>query len=306
MTMLYGSLFIFISIFTHALITLLGAKRSHVQSRIDAYLHTTPPTTLAEVDAKLESPFYKRVFVPMWDQLKRSYKKRLKTEEASKLELKLMRAGQPFQLSPVDFKIVQFALGLGFPLFGLGYGLLTNNTMTINLVLMGLGLMVALVLPNYYLKIKAEKRSKMAVKELPDMLDLLTISLEAGLGFDAALSQVVSKKQGVLSDEFKLCLEEMRIGKTRKEALNAVSDRIQSDELRTLIYNIVQAEKLGIGMVSVLRVQSEDLRELRKQRAEESAMKAPIKMMFPLVLFIFPSLFIILLGPALIQFMESF
>ncbi|WP_337019521.1 type II secretion system F family protein, partial [Oceanobacillus massiliensis] len=152
---------------------------------------------------------------------------------------------------------------------------------------------------------KIQKRSQIAGKELPDILDLLTISLEAGLGFDAALSKVVSKKQGEVIKEFKIALEEMRLGQTRKEALNSINDRLSSSELKGLIYNIIQAEKLGVGMVSVLRVQTEEIREYRRQKAEETAMKAPIKMMFPLVLFIFPTLFIVLLGPAMIQLLGS-
>lgn len=126
------------------------------------------------------------------------------------------------------------------------------------------------------------------------------------IGFDAALHQVVAKKDGILAQEFKTVLEEMRLGKTRKEALTGLSDRIVSVELRAFAASIIQAEKLGVGMVSVLRVQTEDLRLARKQKAEEKAMKAPIKMMFPLVLFIFPTLFIILLGPAVLQLMENF
>ncbi|WP_408009384.1 type II secretion system F family protein [Pseudalkalibacillus sp. A8] len=167
-------------------------------------------------------------------------------------------------------------------------------------------MLVAIILPPYYLKSKMKARSQSALHELPDVLDLLTVSLEAGLGFDGALSKVVSKKEGVLSTEFHRCLEEIRLGKTRREALRGVRERLTVDEINILISSILQAEKLGIGMVNVLRVQSEEVREQRKQRAEQEAMKAPVKMLFPLVLFIFPSLFIVLLGPAIIQFIETF
>ncbi|KGX83395.1 type IV secretion protein [Pontibacillus marinus BH030004 = DSM 16465] len=160
--------------------------------------------------------------------------------------------------------------------------------------------------PKIYINQKIKARNEKALKELPDVLDLLTVSLEAGLGFDSALGKLVSKQEGVLSDEFHRCLEEIRLGRTRREALTGVKERLELDEIKVLISNILQAEKLGIGMVQVLRVQSNEVRDQRKQRAEEQAMKAPVKMMFPLVLFIFPSLFIVLLGPALINFLDAF
>ncbi|WP_231571567.1 type II secretion system F family protein [Gordoniibacillus kamchatkensis] len=168
------------------------------------------------------------------------------------------------------------------------------------------GLAIAVIMPRWYLALRIKRRSRQALKELPDVLDLLTVSLEAGLGFDAALSKLVAKKEGALAAEFQRCLEEIRLGKTRREALLGVRERIELEEMKLLIGSILQAEKLGIGLVQVMRVQSQEVREQRKQRAEEAAMKAPIKMLFPLVLFIFPSLFIVLLGPALIQFIETF
>ncbi|WP_245728955.1 type II secretion system F family protein [Thalassobacillus cyri] len=253
-----------------------------------------------------ELSFYKRVIGPEWKKLKRNYQKRIGREKASKLEIRLLQAGQPFGFTPVEFKIFQIILVIVFFLVGGVAGILTGTGLAASMLFASLGAGLALVISNHYLKLRAQKRSKSAVKELPDTLDLLTISLEGGLGFDAALSKVVTRKNGILSDEFKVCLEEIRLGKTRKEALSGINQRLTAEELKSLIYNIVQAEKLGIGMVSVLRVQTEDIREQRKQKAEEAAMKAPIKMMFPLVLFIFPTLFIILLGPAILQFLDAF
>ena len=306
MWFLFILVFVSVGLLTYGIIATLTSKKLQIENRIDTYIKQDSAFQNPEVKKVLELPFHKRVLIPAWKDVKRIYKRRLGTDKTSKLEMKLLQAGQPFQLSPVDFQIVLLVLAVVFPIVGLVFGFLVNATSLVKIILTLLGFMIAIILPKNYLKSKAEKRAKLASKELPDILDLITISLEAGLGFDAALSQVVSKKNGVLSYEFKICLEEMRIGKTRKEALTGVSERVKSDELRSLIYNIIQAEKLGVGMVSVLRVQAEDIREWRKQTAEEAAMKAPIKMMFPLVLFIFPTLFIILLGPAVIQFMGSF
>ncbi|GGF28773.1 type II secretion system protein [Halobacillus andaensis] len=300
--LLYISFFIVISLFVYSMLTFKTEKTARRRKRIDAYF-----TNMSITEENEEDPsFSERVLTPLWRSIKLKYQRKWNKEKASKLEIKLLQAGQPFGLSPVEFKIVQRILLFFFPLIGWGYALLLNSDLSLRILLSLLGIAAALVLPKYYLKTKAAKRSKLAVKELPDTLDLLTISLEGGLGFDSALSKVVSKKKGVLSEEFKRCLEEIRLGKTRKEALNAINDRLYSEELQSLVYNIVQAEKLGVGMVKVLRVQTEDIREQRRQRAEEAAMKAPIKMMFPLVLFIFPTLFIILLGPAILQFMDAF
>ncbi|WP_254788726.1 type II secretion system F family protein [Virgibacillus salinus] len=306
MLAVYVSFFISISLISYGIVAYYTGRSGRVQARIQTYFtNNTPEADQSAAVEELPS-FYERVVYPVWKKIKRKYSNKLGQEEASKIEVKLLQAGQPFGLSPVEFKMLQLILIVSFSVVGLGYGLLLSVSVPLLLLLAIMGLAVAVVLPKYYLKTKIERRSKLAEKSLPDVLDLLTISLEAGLGFDAAVSQVAAKKKGVLADEFKVTLEEMRLGKTRKEALNAMNDRILSDDMRTLIFNIVQAEKLGIGMVSVLRVQTEDIRERRRQRAEEAAMKAPIKMMFPLVLFIFPTLFIILLGPAILQLLEVF
>jgi tight adherence protein C len=186
------------------------------------------------------------------------------------------------------------------------YGLLLQFGSSGVVLLVILGFSIAGLGPNYYLHRKSKQRNRLALKELPDILDLLTVSLEAGLGFDSALSKLIAKKQGIVTSEFRRCLEEIRLGKTRREALTGVKERLDLDEIKSFVSGILQAEKLGIGMVQVMRVQSQEVREQRKQRAEEAAMKAPIKMLFPLVLFIFPCLFIVLLGPVVIEFITNF
>ncbi|SES16722.1 tight adherence protein C [Gracilibacillus ureilyticus] len=304
MIVLISSFFLFISLLSYILLILLTSRTSHVESRLEAYF--APQIPAGSVDLEEETTFMKRVVSPFWENLQKKFIKRIGKEEANKLETLLLQAGQPFQLNPVKFKLVQFFTGIILPVTGGGYALLLGLSFNILLLIVVISIGIAAILPKRLLRAKAEKRSKEAVKEMPDLLDLLTISLEAGLGFDAALHQVVSKKDGILAEEFKTVLEEMRLGKTRKEALIGLSDRVVSEDVRAFVSSIIQAEKLGVGMVSVLRVQTEDLRVTRKQKAEEKAMKAPIKMMFPLVLFIFPTLFIILLGPAILQLMENF
>jgi tight adherence protein C len=141
---------------------------------------------------------------------------------------------------------------------------------------------------------------------LPDALDLLAVSVEAGLGFDAAIAKLVEHMHGPLIDEFGLALTEMRVGEARQDALKKLSTRVDSPELAAFVRAIIQADQLGISLGKILRVQAVDTRLKRQAAAEERAMKAPIKMLFPTVLFIFPAMFIVVLGPALIQLSKVF
>ncbi len=152
---------------------------------------------------------------------------------------------------------------------------------------------------------RVKKRQKAILMMIPDALDLLTISVRAGLGFDAALGKVVEKLKGPLSDEFRRALAEVRVGKARREALRDIVARTEVVPLTNFIGAIIQAEQLGVSISKVLQVQSEQLRIERRQRAEEQAAKAPIKMLFPLVGCIFPSLFIVILGPAIILIVQN-
>ncbi len=306
MLIMYISLFICLSLFFYAILAIQTSKKIHMEKRIKFFFEKTAHVPLGENEAEIQESFSERVLMPLWKNLKIKFQKSLDKEKANQLELRLAQAGYPFGWSAIEFKIIQTFILVFMPIIGFGFTYMLNLENHLKLLFSMLSFIVGFIGPSMYLKSKMQKRNKEALKELPDTLDLLTISLEAGLGFDAALSKVVSKKSGVLSDEFTFALEEIRIGKTRKEALGGIQERLQIDELKNLIYSIIQAEKLGIGMVSVLRVQTEEIRGKRKNRAEEAAMKAPIKMLFPLVLFIFPTLFIILLGPAILQFMESF
>ena len=139
--------------------------------------------------------------------------------------------------------------------------------------------------------------------QLPDALDLLTISVEAGLGFDAALAKVVEKMYGPLVDEFRQALAEVRMGRARRDALRDVATRADSQPVSNFIGAIVQAEQLGVPIAKVLQIQSNQLRIERRQRAEEAAAKAPVKMLFPMVGCIFPTIFIVILGPAIVTVM---
>ncbi len=179
------------------------------------------------------------------------------------------------------------------------------------------GLVPAVVIPVFFaftgytfpsagLASKASKRQKEIRKALPDTMDLLTISVEAGLGFDAALAQVVKNVPGPLSEEIARMLQEMQIGVSRTEALRHVNDRTEVPELDGFVLSMIQADKYGVGVAKVLRAQSTELRQKRRQRAEEVAQKVPLKLLFPMIFMVLPALFIVILGPGAIKVYENF
>ncbi|MFD1037356.1 type II secretion system F family protein [Virgibacillus byunsanensis] len=304
--MLYVTYLLTLFLLVFGIVAWRKEKKQRIKRRIastfqtDVEVKTSKPT-----DEIKKRSFSSRIISPIWKQLKQIFKRNLSSEKRDKIDIKLLRAGNPFGMTPVEFRIIQLAMFVLLPLiFGL-YGFLLQLSFGVIVFFCMFGLFIATFLPSFYLKQKTQARNKLALRELPDFLDLLTVSIEAGLGFDSALSKVVSKKDGVLSMEFQRCLEEMRLGKTRREALTGVRERVTIDDVKSLIGSIIQAEQLGIGMVQVLNVQSLEIRESRKQRAEEQAMKAPIKMLFPLVLFIFPCIFIVILGPVVIDLIET-
>jgi len=243
-----------------------------------------------------------KVSINSFRDLVKSYiGKKVSFKNEEKLENKLLQAGNPMGMRTIDFQVYKVTIKIILPFLFVCYGKILNIGIVSILFIACLGFLLSIFIPDLYLNQKIKQRHKQALTELPDFLDLLTVCLEAGLGFDGALNKVISKRTGALSEEFHICIEEIRLGKTRKEALTGIKNRLQFDEMRTLINSILQGEKLGISIVQILRIKSQEEREKRKQRAEEAAMKAPIKILFPLVIFIFPSIFIVLLGPAIIQ-----
>jgi tight adherence protein C len=161
-------------------------------------------------------------------------------------------------------------------------------------------------IPSAAVSAKASKRQKEIRKNLSDTMDLLTISVEAGLGFDAALAQVVRNVEGPLSQEIARTLQEMQIGVPRMEALRNLSDRTDVEELDGFVLSMIQADKYGVGVANVLRGQSKELRQKRRQRAEETAQKVPLKLLFPTIFLVLPALFIVILGPGAIKVYETF
>jgi tight adherence protein C len=257
-------------------------------------------------ELELQAPFLERTLRPFANRTAGGLSRLTSSSFSSTTEKRMALAGNPGGLRVADWLGIKavsavvttvvmllvffFLVRVGFPLI-LGIG--------------GLGLLLGWMLPEFWLGRRIGARQKAILLQIPDALDLLTISVRAGLGFDAALGKVVEKMQGPLIDEFRRALAEVRVGKARRDALRDIVPRTEVPALTNFIGAIVQAEQLGVSISKVLQVQSEQLRIERRQRAEEMAAKAPIKMLFPLVGCIFPSLFIVILGPAIILIMQN-
>jgi tight adherence protein C len=229
--------------------------------------------------------------------------KKLSQGKKDSLRDRLDQAGRPFQLTPVKFVLCQMGLGLLF--FTLLIALVPLSEKPMVMVLMaicagGYGFYY----PAFYLKAKIKQRLVKVEKALPDYFDMVTVTIEAGMGLDAALYKVSEQNEGPLSEEMLKALRDMQLGKSRREAFLELKQRTCVEPFQSLISSILQADQLGVGMSKVLTAQTERLREQRMQAAREKAMKAPVKMLIPMVFLIFPALFIVLLGPAVIQLVK--
>ncbi len=253
----------------------------------------------------LEVPFIDRVVRPSIAGISRAFGSILPASLLASIQQQLIMAGNPMSLNAfVTFWAILLAA------FG-GTGLLLFVALPADMVMQKLGAAVVLLLvgwmfPRMWLKGKLKARQKKVQRGLPDAMDLVTTCVEAGLGLDAALSRVAEKTEGPFARELQVMMRDVALGKLRREAMQELADRIGVEELTSFVTSIIQAEQLGVGVAQVLRVQSDQMRTKRRQKAEKSAHEAPIKMLFPLVLFVFPSFLIVILGPAMIRIAGSF
>lgn len=283
------------------------ASRQHeteeVAERLDRYGGRTP-RSLQEVE--LEAPFSERVLQPTIQALAETLSRFTPQTMIENQRENLEAAGNPNGWTAADFLGVR---GLAAIIVGAIPAVLMylGNAPLLHLLgFTAIFVVLGFMLPVIWLSRRITERKDSIVKSLPDALDLMTISVEAGLGFDSAMAKVTEKWDSHLAYEFGRVISEIRLGKSRREALRDMADRVQVDELTSFVAAIVQADQLGVSIGKVLRVQSEEMRVRRRQRAEEAAQKAPIKMLFPMAFLLMPALFIILLGPAVPRAMEAF
>ena len=291
-----------------ALYSLLDTRDQEVRDRLERLGTLTQSGSGPEKPAQgfnedLEKPFAERILMPVLRIFSKRVQKSASADTISNLQKQLAMAGYPGGLRPQDFIAIHvtFFIACAASAIALATRVIKEPNPTLQMEIILIGAIFGFLGPRLFLTRRISARQHLIQLQLPDLLDLLTVSVEAGLGFDAGVSKCIEKMEGPLSEECRTILREVRVGKARKQALRDAAERIKVHDVDVFFSAIIQAEQLGVSLAKVLRVQSDQLRLKRRQRAEETAQKAPIKMMFPLVMFIFPTIFIVLMGPAILQ-----
>ena len=266
-------------------------------ARLTEYSQRGESVSLEEIE--LSQPFSDRVMVPLMRRIGEMASRFTPQHAVDNTRKQLELAGNPGRMDASTFMVLHFGSAI---VFGGVVFVLTLFSKTFSLPIKMLIVLAFIVLgyffPDLWIRTKINSRQKGVRKAMPDALDLLTICVEAGLGFDAAMSKVNEKWDNELSMAFGRVIREIQLGKLRRDALRDMSDRLGLAEMTSFVAAVIQSEMLGVSMAKILRIQSDQMRMKRRQRAEEEAHKAPIKMIFPMGLFIFPSLMIVLLTPA--------
>ena len=293
-----------------SLTSLLGAGRESVARRLDALapaaVLAAPLPSLAE--AELEGGWRDRFWLPARQRLARLGTRLTPDGTRQRLKASLVRAGQPAGLGPGEFAglrvlSILLCVALAAPACGL---LWLNGARPLLLVLLLIGgALVGSSLPDALLEQAIRRRQAKVRRALPDAIDLLVVSVEAGMGLEGALAKVTEKMPGPLSEDLARAMTEMRLGKTRSQALKDMAVRLDVGELKTFVAAVTQADQLGTGIARVLRAQSRMARSSRVLRVREQAARLPVTLLFPLVVFIFPAIFVVLLGPSLIRLYQA-
>lgn len=267
-----------------------------LQARLAEYGAREQPVTLEEIEMSL--PFSQRVIAPIVRTLAQRIAQFTPQQTLENTRHKLELAGNPNNWTAADFMAIRAGVAVALAVVGFIVPMVLRKPFVMQIGGVFVGAALGYWFPSQYLNQLVAARKESVVKSLPDALDLLTICVEAGLGFDAAMSKIVEKWDDELSREFGRVLHEIRLGKVRREALRDMAERVDVPDLTSFVAAIIQADQLGVSIAKVLRIQSDQMRVKRRQRAEEKAHQAPIKMIFPMVFLTFPSIYIVLLGPA--------
>ena len=261
-----------------------------------------------EVDIALEeelrAPFFERTVGPLWGRFNQFLHQRTSESRLAGIQAKLEMAGRPAGLTPTGFLVLRY---VGALVGGVGMGA-AGSLMGGSMALGGLvaGAALGYFFPILWLKQKAGDRRSQIAKALPDAMDLITTVVEAGMGFEGAIAEVAVRFKNVLGQEFGQVLKETKLGRSRPEALEDMANRCGDDDIHNFVLAIIQSEQMGTSVAKVLRIQSQELRRVRRQRAQQKAGAAPVKMLLPMVGCIFPVIWIVLLGPAAMVLLKSF
>ncbi len=278
-----------------------------LRDRVNTYLsgESTEPVTLQEIE--FSQPFFERVILPIVRQIARVFAWMWPQNRLHALRQRLAQAGDEIKLSPGDFMSIKSLITLLVVGSAILIGWLTEYSLDYFAILMLGGVaFTSFFLPDFWLSRRISQRQQALLLLLPDALDLLVIAIEAGLSFEGAIQEIVDKSRGELAHEFARVLRDIIMGKSRRTALAEMADRTGVPDIMSFVTAVNQAEELGVSIGRILANQADELRVRRRQRAQERANQAPIKMMFPIVFLIFPSIFAVLLGPAIPQLLDMF
>ena len=254
---------------------------------------------------ELEQSFSKRFLAPILNKLKefsanQSKKKKEKNEKVVDEKKRLLRMSG-MHTSYQNYNFARLAFSIIFSILAIGFAIILGGDIMMTVLIIFVGIVLAMFLPKFILKTKVSSHQQAIKSQLPDVLDLLSVCTSAGLSFDSALSKVIEKMEGPFIDELSTVFNQMQMGVPRNEAMNALSECTDIQELKTFVSAIVQANTLGIPITNVMSVQAKQLRDARRETAREKGNKAATKMALPIMLFIFPALFIVILGPVVMN-----
>ena len=281
-------------------VTLPGRERDRAVRRAATYGRSRVASTGLE-----RLRFRERVLLPATASLAGLTLKLNPRATLESISARLLAAGMGRKMTPTTFLAMKAAGGLVGGFLGFAVGVAAVSSVAALPLAFALAL-VGFIAPGFVVSMRGRKRREDIRAQLPDALDLLAVSVEAGLGFDGAVAKLTEHMEGALADEFSLTLGEMRIGESRHDALKKLAERAAAPEVASFCRAIIQADQLGISLGRLLRLQASESRLKRQAAAEEKAMKSPIKMLFPTVIFIFPAMFIVILGPAMLNIMKLF
>ena len=292
-------------------LVIIGIRNPHTQTdaiiaeRLEAFSQSSEQVDLEQLE--LSQPLSERVILPIARKLGEFAMRFTPQNWLSNISRKLELAGSPSKLDPSTYLFSQFgsAIGFGLLMVLVVVFVMKQNSLGEKFLYCLAAVVLGFFLPQINLSKKISARQKSVRRALPDALDLLTICVEAGLGFDAAMIKVAEKWESPLSRAFGRAIQEVQLGKLRREALRDMATNIDISEMTSFVAVVIQSEMLGVSMAKVLRIQSDQMRVRRRQMAEEEAHKAPIKMLIPMVLLTFPSLLIVLMVPAALSILSS-
>jgi tight adherence protein C len=259
-----------------------------------------------ELTKEYDTSFADRVMAPFQARAVLVARRLSGGDAAERIRRRLEVAGNPVGWTVERVQAGKVIGAIALFLISVALTTLMGASLTVRVVAIAAATAIGWLGPNLYLYQRVYERSKLIQRSLPDAIDLMTISVESGLAFDAAVQQVARNTDGPLADEFSRVLREMQIGQGRAEALRGLGERTQVDDLKGFVTSMIQADSFGIPIANVLRIQSSEIRMKRRQRAEEQAQKVPVKITVPLIFCILPCLFIAVMGPAVIHIMDSF